>query len=267
MPPPPSERVDDALLSRIEDAGLNASAPPQQRWMDGWLLRFSPGKAKRARCINAVALGRLPLTDKLAWAAASYRAADLPLLLRITPFSAPPALDQLLADRGYATLDDTRVMVCAQLAHQEPPALPFRCRVDTVGLEAFAQQVGELRGTPLAQRQAHAQRLILSPVPFHAMAIVRDSKLLACGQFAIENDLVGLYDIFTAPQARGRGFAKALCRHLLTEAWRRGARHAYLQVEADNLPARAAYRSLGFVDGYAYHYRCPPGSGGLGVGS
>ena len=43
------------LLSWVEDAGINASAPPQQRWEDGWLLRFSPGKAKRARCIQAVA--------------------------------------------------------------------------------------------------------------------------------------------------------------------------------------------------------------------
>ena len=36
---------DATLLSRVEDAGLNASAPPQQRWLDGWLIRFSPGKA------------------------------------------------------------------------------------------------------------------------------------------------------------------------------------------------------------------------------
>ena len=47
---------DATLLSRIEDAALNASAPPQQRWVDGWLLRYSPGRAKRARCVNAVAL-------------------------------------------------------------------------------------------------------------------------------------------------------------------------------------------------------------------
>jgi len=48
---------DDELLSRIEDAGLNASAPPQQRWLDGWLLRFSPGKARRLRCIPPQARG------------------------------------------------------------------------------------------------------------------------------------------------------------------------------------------------------------------
>ena len=49
------------LARRIEDAGLNASAPPQQAFVDGWLLRLSPGKAKRARCINALQRGRLPL--------------------------------------------------------------------------------------------------------------------------------------------------------------------------------------------------------------
>ena len=48
---PLSPRFPAALLSRIEDAGLNASAPPQQRWIDGWLVRYCPGKAKRARCI------------------------------------------------------------------------------------------------------------------------------------------------------------------------------------------------------------------------
>ena len=57
---------DPLLLSRIEDAGLNASAPPQQRLIDGWLVRFSPGKAKRARCVNAVASGRLAIRHKLA---------------------------------------------------------------------------------------------------------------------------------------------------------------------------------------------------------
>ena len=247
--------LDPGLLLRIEDAGLNASAPPQQRWMDGWLLRLSPGKAKRARCINAVAEGRLPLDDKLAWAQAAYSAAQLPLLVRITPFTRPPTLDTELAERGLVRIDDTRVMVCPDYQAPEAVSLPFRCRVEAAGHQAFAQQVGELRGSPLAHRQAHAERLALSPVPFQALLIVRDSKLLACGQMAIENDLVGLYDVFTAPQARGRGFAQALCRLLLAEARLRGARHAYLQVDADNLPARAAYHRLGFVDAYAYHYR------------
>ncbi|KAF4312394.1 hypothetical protein GTA08_BOTSDO14359 [Botryosphaeria dothidea] len=153
-----------ALLSRIEDAGLNASAPPQQRWMDGWLVRFSPGKAKRARCINAVAEGRLPLADKLRLAQAVFDEAGLPMVIRITPFTQPATLDAELQAMGLASLDDIR-------------------------------------------------RLRLSPVPFQAFGIVRedDDALLACGQFAREADLVGLYDVFTAPDHRGQGLAACLC--------------------------------------------------------
>jgi GNAT superfamily N-acetyltransferase len=79
----------------------------------------------------------------------------------------------------------------------------------------------------------------------------------ACGQFARDADLVGLYDIFTAPAARGRGLARALCARLLQMARDEGARTAYLQVDAANAPARAVYTRLGFQDGYTYHYRSP----------
>ena len=71
------------MLSRIEDAGINASAPPQQRWLDGWIVRYSPGKARRARCVNAVAAGRLPLAQKLELAGAVFAAAGLPMVLRL----------------------------------------------------------------------------------------------------------------------------------------------------------------------------------------
>lgn len=246
--------LDTELLSRIEDAGLNASAPPQQRWIDGWLLRFSPGKAKRARCVNAVADGRLPLERRLRECAAVYAQAQLPLIVRITPFSLPTPLDATLEAQGLRRFDDTRVMVLAELPSAAPNP-PAGTSIASVGLEAFAQRVGAFRESPLAQRQAHAERLLNSPVPYFAFELRDRGHVVACGQFALESDLVGLYDIYTAPHARGRGIAQSLCRHLLGEAAQRGARHAYLQVESDNHPARAAYQRLGFVDGYAYHYR------------
>lgn len=253
---PLNPAFDARLLSRIEDAGLNASAPPQQRWLDGWLVRFSPGKAKRARCVNAVAAGRLPVADRLAVCARVFAQAQLPLIVRITPFTLPVELDALLGKQGLRRFDDTRVMVRADLpADAAPDPIGSDLSIRAIGLEAFAQRVGAFRGTPLAQRQAHAERLLNSPVPFFAFELRADDEPLACGQFALEGDLVGLYDVFTAASARGRGFAKVLCQHLLTQARSRGARHAYLQVEADNHPARAVYRRLGFDDGYAYHYR------------
>ena len=246
------------LLSRVEDAGINASAPPQQRWVDGWLLRFSPGKAKRARCIQAVADGRLPLAERLALCAAVLAEAGLPMVVRITPFSRPEGLDTALAELGYHLLDDTLVMVATQWPTQAEP-LPADCQLERVGHAAFAEAVGSLRGSPAGQRAAQAERLAASPVPYQAWVLRRagDARVLACGQTATEGDLVGLYDVFTHPAVRGQGLARRLCAALLNHARAAGARVAYLQVDAGNAPARAIYRRLGFVDAYRYHYRTP----------
>lgn len=247
--------LDTTLLHRLEEASLNASAPPQQLLIDGWLVRFCPGKAKRARSVNAISAGRLPVAEKLALCQRVYDGAELPLFIRITPFSEPSGLDAELEARGLRKIDDTRVMVCADPARHIASELPAGMSLQRVGLDAFAQTVGGLRGSSLAQRQAHAQRLANSPVPFSAAVLKRDGEIVGCGQVAIEGDMVGLYDIFTAPAARGQGVAGVLCRQLLADAISRGAKTAYLQVDANNTPARALYHRMGFIDAYAYHYR------------
>ena len=246
---------DASLLSRIEDAGLNASAPPQQCWIDGWLVRFSPGKAKRARCVNAVASGRLPVQERLAACARVFAEAELPLIVRITPFTSPTGLDALLAAQGFRHFDDTQVMALASLPAFEVQANDNSLAIRSIGAEAFAQRVGGFRGSPLGQRQAHAQRLLNSSVAHFGFELLANGKPVACGQFAIEDDLVGLYDVFTTEAARRRGLAGTLCKHLLTQARLRGARHAYLQVDGDNHAARSIYLRLGFTYAYAYHYR------------
>lgn len=254
---------DRALLSRVEDAGLNASAPPQQRWMDGWLVRTSPGKAQRARCINAVAAGRLPLAQKLALCAERFGALGLPLLVRITPFTQPPGLDAHLAADGWALHDDTRVMVLPRLgsASLECGPEPEAARWQELPPAAFAEAVGSLRGSSAAARSAHAERLAASPVPYRGFALTgaESAEVLACGQFACEDDLVGLYDIATASTQQRQGLGTWLCKRLLTIALSEaGSRVAYLQVGADNLAARRIYRRLGFEDAYTYHYRTAP---------
>ncbi len=259
------------LLSRIEDASLNASAPPQQRWLDGWLVRYAPGKARRARCINAVAAGRQALAAKLQYAAALYAQEALPLLFRITRFTQPPQLDEQLAALGYPADGHTLVWVKtglvadASTANNTAAALPPGFEWAALDLSAFAHAVGALRGSPAAHSQSHAARMALSPVAVRGFGIRHSAsgEVVACGQVTQEAELVGVYDVVTHNAYRGLGLASVLCERMLSDAALNGATTAYLQVEATNLPAQRIYRRLGFVDGYNYHYReLPPAPAG-----
>ena len=115
-----------------------------------------------------------------------------------------------------------------------------------------------MRGSPLSQQQAHAQRLELSPVPFEGLVLRRSGESAVARRRAgrIEADVAGLYDVFTASEVRGRGWARQLCRQLLV-ARGHGAPRRLSAGRRDQLGARSVYRRLGFNDAYAYHYRTP----------
>lgn len=257
--------LSPALLEQVESAGLRASQPPEQLDLDGWLLRRLPGKAKRARCVNALRAGERSLEDKLAECGRLYRQAGVPLYVRITPFSAPAALDEQLAARGWRLHDPTRVLVHPTLAAVPPRDLPAGLLEEPAEAQAYAAAVGALRGSTAREVAAHAVRLYASSVPYQGR-IWREAAppgrppgaVLACAQVACEGELAGLYDVYTAAQVRGRGLATALCARLLHLARAQGARIGYLQVDADNVPALKVYRRLGFVDAYGYHYRLSP---------
>jgi len=172
----------------------------------------------------------------------------------------PEGLGGELAARGLTVVDDTCVMVRTQMPATTAPALPARLRLVMLVRAAFAEAVGALRGSPAGQLAAHAERLAQSPVRYQGWALQdeSDGRLLACGQFAIEAELVGLYDVYTRDNERGRGLASSLCGQMLALAARQGARVAYLQVESDNHDARHIYDRLGFTDAATYHYHALP---------
>ncbi|MEO8487918.1 MAG: GNAT family N-acetyltransferase [Betaproteobacteria bacterium] len=239
---------------RIEEAGLNALQTQRQLFYDGWLLRVSPGTAKRARSVNAHFGSSLPLESKIEHCERVYRERELPALFRITPFVAPTGLEHALHARGYAPFDTTLV----QAAELDGTALPVPqgppVELVDASIDAFVDAVADLRCASPQQREAHRERLRHSPLDGrHALALL-DGVPVAAGKSAREGDVVGVFDVVTATSLRGRGIATMLVARLLARAWDRGARIAYLQVEAGNAPAIAVYRRFGFSTLYRYHY-------------
>ena len=237
-------------LRRLEELGLNSSAPPGQLLYDGWLLRLLPGQAKRARSVNAIYPSRLALPDKIAHCAHLYQTHGLPLIFRITPFSEPADLDGTLAQMGLPRFDITAVETAVIDRPRRGPV-----STESLALEDWVQVVGGLRDSPEQFRIAHLKRLQASPLPCRALVLRDGGDVLATGLVIVEDGWAGLFDIVTATAARRRGFGRCMVDGLLQAASELGAHQAYLQVDADNLPARRLYAHYGFTERYRYWYR------------
>jgi ribosomal protein S18 acetylase RimI-like enzyme len=242
---------------RIEEIGLNNLHSRRQLLYDGWLVFLSPGKAKRARSVNAFFGSTLPVERKIDRCEALYARHGLPALFRITPFVRPAGLDAALADRGYLQLEPTLVLT-ASLAG--PPERPYRADLAmTAPLpETFVEIVGEMRRSPASQRAAHLERIAQSPHDIRPIIVLRDGQPVASGVVSIEGDVAGLFDVVTEPALRNRGIGTEVVAALLAKAWERGARHAFLQVGEHNGAALSIYRRFGFETRYRYHYRARP---------
>ncbi len=245
-------------LRRLEEVGLNALQTQRQLFYDGWLLRVSPGKAKRARSVNAHFNSSLPLGDKIAHCEKVYAARGLPVLFRITPFVQPPDLDAALAARGYEAHETTLVQVVRLARAPEAVALPDM-EITSPPASVFADAVAALQHATPAQRDAYFERLVDSPLPMRALLAQDPSETAGVGTVMLDDGLAGIFSMATAPALRGRGVATALLGRLLAWAWDHGATHAYLQVDANNHRALAVYRRFGFATAYTYHYRARPG--------
>jgi len=251
----------DALAARIEDAALSSSQPAQQSFYDGWLLRYSPGRAKRARSVNAIAAGRLPLGEKLAHCRDFYARHELPCVFRLTPFSLPADLDAQLAVAGYSAAEDTRVMTLelGNAADEVEVAAPAGALRD-LDAGGFGAVLGELHELDATKRIAERERFARAALPGVYLAIFEGELPIACGSLIIEGDLAGIFGMVTQPARRGRGFATRIVAELLRRARGAAVRSVYLQVTASNTPARHMYRKFGFQDCYAYWYRYAPGT-------
>jgi len=245
-------------LRRVEEIGLNNLQSRRQLLYDGWIVFLSPGRAKRARSVNAFYGSTLPVAEKIARCEALYARSGLPALFRITPFVHPSDLDDALEARGYVRFEPTLVMT---IPLDAPPQRPHLADLEMTAplLETFVEVVGSMRGSPLSQRAAHLERMAQSPLDLRPLVAYREGRPVASGVLSVDGDIAGLFDIVTEPVFRGQGIGTEIVTTLLARAWERGARTAFLQVGEQNASAISIYRRLGFETCYRYHYRARAG--------
>ncbi|MCB1440989.1 MAG: GNAT family N-acetyltransferase, partial [Nitratireductor sp.] len=147
------------------------------------------------------------------------------------------------------------VMVAHLSAFDFAPVLDQLPVRDVQRFVAAHENIRDGRGAPVAQ--------VISRIePEAGMFVHEVDGVAAATAICVQDaDLAGLFEVATAHQYRRSGHARHTVLTALKWARLRGARTAWLQVEADNMAALDLYTSLGFATLYSYHYRCPPQDG------
>lgn len=228
--------------------------PASVEEVDGWRLGFSGGFTRRANSV--LPLGDPPdLARTLDRAESRYAAAGLPTVVRLCSV-APAALAQELADRGYATVAATDVLVRDLAAPAAVPPHPG-VRVVEADRPDDAWLAGWLAVKAGAAPVDHdlARRVVTGSPARYLTALDAAGAVLGVLRTGFAGEWAGLGCLVVAPAARRRGLGRVLTRAALAGAARAGARRAFLQVEVANTAAARLYADEGFLPAERYVYR------------
>ncbi|ACZ87295.1 GNAT family N-acetyltransferase [Streptosporangium roseum] len=227
---------------QIERRAAGAWPARHSEKRDGWLLRHTPD-VNRKRSNSALPLtGATPSIPALE---AFYAERAVPVTVQVSPAEHHQELDALLAARGYALAGRTLVM--------------------TAGAEAVTVAAGDPGGVEYVDDRARWPALfeavtgnadgtgVIGRIASKAVLLAKDG--IGLGMAVTEDGWTGIFCMATHPAHRREGVARAVLAAAARWSEEQGASRLYLQVEEENIPARALYEGMGFTKSHGYHYR------------
>lgn len=230
----------DRILRAMEATWPPASA----RDADGFRLRDGQGGGQRVS--SATALG--PVTDAQIDAAEhAMRDMDQTPLFQLRP--GDDAIDAMLDARGYTKRDET-VMYHLPIAALTDKPIP---RVTAFTIWEPLAIMNDIWAT---DGIGPSRRAVMARAKLKAGVFGRWNDKPAGAAFAaVDDEVCMVHGLVVLPDQRRQGVAEWIMRRAAFWAQDQGATLMTVLCVADNAPANALYRALGFTEAGRYHYR------------
>jgi len=220
----------------------------------GWIIHWNDGVTWRANSVLPIgSIDELQLEDAIEHVISFYEEKKTPPAFKLTKASMPEDLDETLSDMGF----EKRMVTYFQTIHIDElscvlPRVPvdiIKVNDDSISTLMFESGLDE---TAINVRKEIINRIEGEKGIARVMI---DGRLAGVGLGVVQESWLGLFSIRTLPEYQRRGVAWSINCALGMWGEDLGAKNAFLQVEAKNMPALALYESMGFGTMYTYWYR------------
>lgn len=224
----------------------------EEKIFDGWVLRFSKGYTKRSNCINPVFESYFDLEEKYDYCQKLYNNKGLKIIYKIIEDDASLEVDEFLSQKGLLKKDVVTV--------KEIDLYSLSCSLKDVSVNwGFSEEWFEFfsKENKLDEREKIVLKELLNKNDKNSCYVYKekDGEIIAGALGVIENDKLGIFNVYVKEVFRKKGYAMAVLEALLVEARKINVKKAYLQVMETNNKAFNLYRKMGFVPKYKTWYR------------
>lgn len=243
---------DLARVRRFEAAGFRAWPAASVHYDGTWAIRLTASNAaKRLNSVNPLDPADAgDIAARIARAASRFDAYGRPLVMRLSPL-ASPEIARHLDGEGWTSFSRSLVMT----------ALLERVDLSGVMDQLPVRDIGRFAAAHLAVRglepglRAGVSEVVERIEPEAGLFLYEASGVPVTTAICVhDGDLAGLFEVATTASRQREGLGRTMVLSALKWAKHRGARIAWLQVEADNLAALDLYKSIGFSPLYDYLY-------------
>jgi len=233
-------------IRSLEAVGYKIWVSPEVEELDGWRLRHARGLTGRANSVFPNESGAMALDEKIARVEAWYAERGQPPRFQLTDGSLPAGLAETLHARGYEPAGSPVSVETSRLPPlEEDTRVELHETLDDAWVELWSATRGSSDlDTARALLTGSPGRTVFARIPGAAVG-----RAVACG------DWLGITSMVTLPEARRRGFARAIVESLVSWGLGAGATDGFLQTDSEI--ARALYAQFDWREQYTYRYWLP----------